>query len=173
MICIIAGLLNIFYKKRLGGRVKKPLSILFLAVWAFLFSLPCFAGGDTKVEVPPKASHALKQYMSKFGSLVAGLEILKLKEKNPDWKTIDKTVADMNQTLSDMQKADTNNAYKEYTDLLATSLADIRQLAEKKDRNIYNSFDKLSNTCFQCHAAHRPADFLKPKKNQQLSGQND
>lgn len=153
-----------------GGIVKKYFFILFLFAFAFsIFNPAVFAGGDPKTDIPPTASHALKKYMSKFGTLVAGLEILKLKEKKPDWASIDYTLSEMNKTLSEMQKADSSNAYKEYTDLLATSLADIKKLSEKRDKAIYDSFDKLSNTCFQCHAAHRPSDFLKPKKNQQYT----
>ncbi len=150
--------------------MKKYFSILFLLVFVLLtFNLNVFAGGNPKGDVAPSATHPLKKYMAKFGTLVAGLEILKIKEKKPDWASIDYTLNEMNKILKEMQDVDTTNAYKEYTDLLANSLADIKKLSDKKDIHIYDAFDKLSNTCFQCHAAHRPADFLKPKKNQQLS----
>jgi len=147
---------------------KSLLFLSFILVTSFTLS-SLHAGGDPKSGVDPIISHNLKQYMSKFGALVAGLEILKLKEKKPDWESIDHTIGELNQILSQMQKADTTNSYKEYTDLLATSLADINKMSQKRDKNIYNAFDKLTNTCFQCHAAHRPADFLNPNKNQKIS----
>ncbi|GEM_PF-2788277 len=127
------------------------------------------AGGSSTAEISPTASHALKQYMAKFGTLMAGLEILKVKEKKPDWASIDLTLSEMSKILMEMQKTDTAGAYKEYTELLATSLVALKKMSEKKDKNIYEGFDKLSNTCFQCHAAHRPADFLKPKGNERIS----
>lgn len=148
----------------------KKLALLFAAILlGLLSSQTLFAGGDPKVDLAPLASHALKKYMTHFGSLVAGLEILRLKEKKPDWQSIETTIHELNKLLSDMQKTDTTHAYKEYTDLLATHLANIKKMSEKRNINIYDEFDKLTNTCFQCHAAHRPADFLKPKQNQRLS----
>lgn len=149
--------------------MKKYSLYLLLMVLVCTVSYNLKAGGNMKPGVDPIISHNLKPYMSKFGTLVAGLEILKLKEKKPDWESIDQTLTEMNKIVSEMQKADTLNAYKEYTDLLSSSLADIQKMSQKRDKHIYDAFDKLTNTCFQCHAAHRPSDFLNPKKNQKIS----
>jgi len=109
--------------------------------------------------------------MANFGSMIAGLEIMKLKEKKPDWDAINITLQEMSSTLSEMQQADTTNAYKEYTDVLAAGLVDLKAQSKIRDKKIFEGIDKLSNTCFQCHAAHRPADFILPKKNQRLTDQ--
>ena len=172
--CLLGGRPNGWKRESETMRdfMKKIILVLIVLSTAIAASFGLYAGGDPKSGVDPIISHNLKQYMSKFGTLVAGLEILKMKEKKPDWESIDHTLIEMNQTLSEMQKVDTTNSYKEYTDLLATSLADIKKMSQKQDKNIYDAFDKLTNTCFQCHAARRPSDFLKTKKSQQISGVN-
>lgn len=120
-------------------------------------------------EVEIKTTRDLKQFMQKFGSLVAGMELIRIKEKKPDWPSIDLTVREMSAALESLQKADKTNAYKGFTDQLTAQMIVIKKLDEKKDSKIYEAFDKLTNTCFQCHAVHRPADFLKPKGGREIS----
>ncbi len=122
------------------------------------------AGGKPTNPVDPQTTISLKQYMAKFGTLMAGVEILRIKEKQQiDWETIDLTLNEMTKTLNDMQAADKTGAYKAYTELLSGQLNDLKKQSQEKNKKIYDSFGKLSHTCFGCHAAHRPADFLVPK----------
>ncbi len=138
------------------------LSQMFLLVLLSSFSLQ--AGGKPTNPVDPQTAISLKQYMSKFGTLMAGVEILRIKEKQQiDWDTIEITLNEMTKTLNDMQLADKTGVYKAYTELLSGQLSDLKKQSQEKNKKIYDSFGKLSHTCFGCHAAHRPADFLVPK----------
>src|SRR5262245_19444068 len=141
----------------------------FLFVFGLTSPLRLEAGGGPPPEFEIKNSRDLKQFMNKFGTYIAGIEILKVREKNRDWGTIDLTLKEMEQNLQALQKADTSNFYKEFTDQLATQLADLKVMSQRKDKKIFDGFDKLTNTCFQCHAVHRPSDFLKPKENRRIS----
>jgi hypothetical protein len=145
--------------------LKKYFVPCFLVVSIFLFiqSTLLLAGEGAK-EVAPLTTRELKQYMAKFGSMMSGIEILQMKEKKPDWQAIDITLNEMIQTLQEMQKADITNAYKNYTDVLASKLEELKKMSRKRNKNIYEGFDNLTNTCFNCHAAHRPGDFLIPKE---------
>jgi hypothetical protein len=149
--------------------VRNFLSAIFLALFAFTPLASSYAGGDNPPDVEIKTTRDLKQYMYKFGSMLAGIELLRAKEKKIDWEAIHITLVEMNKTLEAMQAADKSNAYKNFTDQLTAQLIELKRLSEKKSPQIYDSFDKLTNTCFQCHAAHRPADFLKPDPNRRLS----
>lgn len=125
------------------------------------FSHFSWAGGAT---VPTtRSTAALKKYMANFGSMMAGLEILRVKEKKPDWEAINLTLKEMSDTLAEMQKADAENAYKEYTDVLASGLVDLKKKASERNKGFFDSVDQLTDTCFKCHAAHRPGDYLVPK----------
>ncbi len=138
----------------------------------FFISSLLIAGGNTDPStIEIKTTRDLKQYMYKFGSLVAGLEILRAKEKNPDWSAIEITLKEMSQNIEALQRADKKNTYKSFTDQLSAQVITLKRMNDKKDSRIYDGFDKLTNTCFQCHAVHRPADFLKPNENQRLSHQ--
>ena len=145
----------------------KTLSRLFLATaWSLLtFSTPLAAK-----QLPPHPSQpataatpSLKQYMSTFGTMLAGLEIMKIHEKNVDWEAVDLSVREMSQSLDAMQKADTQNRYKEYTDILAAGMIDLKEKSAKRDKGFFKAVDQVSETCFKCHAAHRPGDYLVPK----------
>jgi hypothetical protein len=138
-----------------------------------MLSCPAYSGTPAVTSDQPatRSTAALKVYMAKFGSMFAGLEIMKIKEKKPDWEAIDLTLQEMSSTLAEMQKADEKNTYKEYTDLLAAGLVDLKAQSKRRDKKIFDGIDKLSNTCFQCHAVHRPADFIMPKKDQRISGE--
>ncbi len=147
-------------------------ALMVFIMGSWLFSPKAFSGGAADpAALTSENTRALKKDMSKFGSLLAGLEIIKLKEKKPDWDAINLTLQEMSSTLSEMQNADTNNVYKEYTDVLTSGLLDLKQKAQKRDQTIFDGIDQLSNTCFKCHAAHRPADIILPKKNQRISGE--
>ena len=117
-----------------------------------------------------RSTMALKDYMAKFGSMLAGLEILRMKEKKPDWEAIDLTVQELSDNLAAMQKADSTHAYKEYTDVLGAGLVEMKEKARKREKGFFKSVDRLSDTCFRCHAAHRPGDYLAPKKEMRISG---
>jgi hypothetical protein len=142
---------------------KKIILFTQLFFSLFLSSFPLQAGGNTTAPVDPQTTIALKQYMSKFGILMAGIEIQKIKEKQLDWALIDSTLTEMTKSLNEMQLADKNNIYKAYTELLSAQLTELKKQSQEKSKNIYEGFGKLSHTCFSCHAAHRPADFLTPK----------
>jgi len=142
-----------------------------------LLALTCFpqavsAGPAAAPEgsVATRSTASLKKYMAKFGAMFAGLEIIKLKEKKPDWEAIDLTLQDMSSTLGEMQKADADKRYKEYTDVLAAALSDMKMQSQKRDKKIFESIDKLGESCFRCHAAHRPSDYILPKKDKRITG---
>lgn len=126
-------------------------------------------------EAQVRSTMMLKKYMSHFGSLVAGMEILRYKEKTTDWEAIKITLEDMRDTLKKMQEADPEGRYREFTDVLSNNLKEVETWTQKKKRDqSYEAFDKLTGTCFACHAVHRPSDFLIPnpknrKKNEKLS----
>ncbi|MFO1462778.1 MAG: hypothetical protein U1F66_03305 [bacterium] len=115
-----------------------------------------------------RSTASLKQYMSKFGSMLASLEIIQLKEKKPDWPAIDIAVQELSNTLAQLQKADQDNAYKEFTDVLAAGLVELKAKSAKRDKTFFRSLDKISESCFKCHAAHRPGDYLIPKDDKDL-----
>jgi cytochrome c556 len=112
------------------------------------------------------ATPSLKQYMATFGTMLAGLEIIKVQEKNIDWEVVDLSVREMSQTLDAMQKADSQNRYREYTDILAAGMIELKEKSAKKDKGFFKALDKVSESCFKCHAAHRPGDYLIPKDQQ-------
>ncbi|MBL7685837.1 MAG: hypothetical protein JNK65_07395 [Deltaproteobacteria bacterium] len=147
----------------------KFVSLSLLCATLFLNTPLLHAGAVDPSEIEIKTTRDLKKYMYKFGSMIAGIELLRSQEPKPDWKVIDLTLKDMTQTLNAMKKADKKSIYKGFTDQLEAQLEELNQLTAKKDSKIYDSFDKLTNTCFQCHAAHRPADFLKPDRTKPYS----
>ena len=118
------------------------------------------------------ATPSLKQYMATFGTMLAGLEILKVHEKNVDWEVVDLSIKEMSQALDAMQKADSQNRYREYTDILAAGMVELKQKSAKRDKSFFKSLDQVSESCFKCHAAHRPGDYLIPK-DPRYSGQKD
>ncbi|MCC6273997.1 MAG: hypothetical protein IT572_11085 [Deltaproteobacteria bacterium] len=137
-----------------------------LSLAALLLGLGLEAGATQPMTHPPatRSTIGLKQYMAKFGSMLAGLEIIQLKEKKPDWPAIDISVKELSETLAEMQKADKDNAYKEFTDVLAAGMVELKEKAAKRDKSFFRSLDKVSESCFKCHAAHRPGDYLIPEK---------
>jgi hypothetical protein len=112
----------------------------------------------------------LKEYMADFGTLVAGMEILQLKEKTPDWAAIETTLREMDQTLQKMKAADQAGNYKEFTDILDQNLQEVKKYGKAKNKRVFDAFNKLTEGCFKCHAAHRPSDFpLPPKQSPKIS----
>jgi hypothetical protein len=149
--------------------VKIPFQISLLAT-LILFAGPASAADPMGHPATATRSTAnLKPYMAKFGSMLASIEIIQLKEKKPDWPAIDIAVNELSQTLSQLQKADQENAYKEYTDVLAAGMVELKQKCAKRDKSFFRSLDKISESCFRCHAAHRPGDYLIPKDKDLLS----
>jgi len=154
-----------FLKKELG--LKK---YFFAAAFCLIILSPLMShAGPVESRPDTVSTKALKQYMSKFGALVAGLEILRTKEPKPDWAVIGISLKEMDTNLQQMLKTDKTGAYKNYTDALTEQMAELKKMNEKKDKRIYDGIDKLTDTCFKCHAAHRPGDFLNPKADQKLS----
>lgn len=117
-----------------------------------------------------RSTMVLKKYMSQFGTLVAGMEIMKIKEKKIDWPAIQITLAEMQKTLTEMRAADKAGNYREFTDILQRNLDMVKVYGQKKDPKVYDSFDQLTETCFKCHAAHRPSDFPLPSKEAPTTG---
>lgn len=148
-------------------KLKQGWLILVVSALAVIPTLSLWAHSQksSQEKNPPevRSTMMLKEYMAHFGSLVAGMEIMKLKEKNPDWDAIRITIQQMGQTLKQLQAADKEGNYKEFTDVLEKNLSEVKNYGDKKDKRVFDSFEKLTNTCFQCHAAHRPSDFLIPK----------
>ena len=121
-----------------------------------------------------RSTMALKKYMGEFGTLVAGMEIMRIKEsKKPDWEAIQITIEDMAATLKKMQAADKAGNYQAFTATLEENLKEVQAFGKKKDKRVFDSFDKLTQTCFKCHAAHRPSDFPIQKKKPPLISQQE
>lgn len=144
-------------------KIKNISIVSVLIVFLLILSFELRAGGTVIPLTNSETTTTLKQLMGKFGILMAGIEIQQTKEKKPDWETIDWTLSEMTQVLNKMQAIDTTGAYQKYTEVLAAGLIDLKKKSKKKDRHIYEGFGQLIQTCFQCHAVHRPADFLFPK----------
>lgn len=125
-------------------------------------SARAFSGAEGSIP-DMETLRALKSFMSRFGVMVAGIELARAKEKTMDWEAIQISVEDMNQIFKELKGADKQRLYKPYFDELAVRLKEVSAKARKKDAAFYESFDKLTDTCFRCHAAHRPNDFLMPK----------
>lgn len=144
---------------------KLTLIILFLTLTVST-SLEAYSNKKMDPNNPAqvRSTMLLKKYMSKFGIMVAGLEILRSKEADPDWEAIALTIQQMDKTLKEMRVADKEKNYEAFTKILESNLAEVKAYGSKKDKKVFDSFQKLTQTCFNCHAAHRPTDFLIPKK---------
>jgi hypothetical protein len=151
---------------------KTFLMILFFLGWGPALLL-AYSQPAKKNPTPEQARHTtyLKKYMSDFGSLVAGMEILQIKEKKPDWEAINVTLRDMEDSLYRMRMADQEGEYKAFTDVLYENLREVQAYGQKKDKKIYEAFEKMTQTCFQCHAQHRPRDYLVPKDKVSQAGE--
>ncbi len=121
------------------------------------------AFGKLNTSSDAENAFTLKQLMVRLGTLMAGIEILQANEKTPDREAINWTLNEMSKTLKQMQSIDKSGAYKKYTDVLAAGLLDLQNKNRKKDKHINDGFSNLIQTCFQCHAMHRPTDYLFPK----------
>jgi hypothetical protein len=119
--------------------IRTLLSSIFLGLFLFSSLSASYAGGANPPDVEIKTTHDLKQFMYKFGTLIAGVELLRAKEKTIDWAAIHITLQEMSQTLQAMQLADKTDAYKSFTDQLDSQLAELRKLSEKKSPQIYDS----------------------------------
>jgi hypothetical protein len=154
---------------------KKIFSIFLLLLSCGFVSLNLYGYSKKPVTDDPEAARStliLKKYMSDFGTLVAGMEIMKYKDQKPDWEAIDITIQEMNRTLEAMKQADQAGNYREFTDILEKNLAEVKSYGKKRDKKVFDAFDKVTDACFKCHAAHRPSDFLVPKeKEPRISGE--
>ncbi|MBF0492729.1 MAG: hypothetical protein HQM15_08110 [Deltaproteobacteria bacterium] len=144
-------------------KIKTFLTVIALFSLTLILCHTLISGPAIILDSNPQVIQDLKKSMYRFGSLVAGLEILRVKEKQPDWETIDVSIKEIENIIHEMQKLDKDEVYKQYTANVSSQVTELKKLSKKKDKKIYEGFDKLSNDCFQCHAAHRPADFLKSK----------
>lgn len=141
----------------------KKIFFTLLALVMITSSLPAWSGS---VEGTPSkhSTKALKKYMARFGSYIAGINIARYQDEKPDYEMIDTSVNEMLKSLNDMQKYDKDGLYKNYTSQLEKQLVSIKTKTAAHDQNIYKAFDGLMDTCFGCHTAHRPANFLEPTK---------
>lgn len=127
-------------------------------------SMPAEAGPVSTAKIPPKTTAALREFMLRFGSEAISLEILKSKERKPDWDAIGETVNEMDSVVVQMQKADKKNDYKAFTDSLSMYVAKMKEYSHKKNRKVFKVYTELSETCMQCHAAHRSPNYLGDKQ---------
>src|SRR5262245_20265068 len=110
--------------------MKKTIVLLFAA--ACLLGLVSLQAG--KMSGPPpdgQVLQTLKKTMQQFGTLVAGLEIMRAKEPKPDWPVVAKTLKEMDAALKTMQQADTAATYKKFTDQLGERLEELNRLSQK------------------------------------------
>lgn len=117
---------------------------------------------------PILATQNLKEFMAHFGVTLSGLELMHAKEEKPDWEAIAISVKALDKNLKEMQAANKVKAYEEYLKTLSQKVEILKSQSAKKDPAIFKTIDETSNTCFRCHAAHRPADFY-PSKTQPIS----
>lgn len=140
---------------------------LLLVVLSLLFILGFSSANQVQakaLETLERSTLALKIYMKDFGGFISDLEIMRLKEKKPDWSVIQNSLDNMAKTLAEMKAADVEKKYQQFTGLLTDRVSEMKAYAKKKDKKkFYESFDQMTNTCFSCHAVHRPSDFLVPK----------
>jgi molecular chaperone GrpE (heat shock protein) len=134
--------------------------LLMITVFSFSTSIWAKQMPHPTTTPSPQTVEILKKTMSQFGSMVAGLQILMVKEKKPDFEAIEITLQEMKEALAKLQKADVNQDYKPFTDQLALSLEKVTEQNKKKDKKIYKGIDKMTDTCFRCHAVHRDQNFL-------------
>lgn len=153
--------------------MKKIISFCFFVFLTGFFAGPLWAYPESvpsNTSTPILSTGYLKQFMAKFGTLVAGLEIMRAKDEKPDWKAIEWTVNEMKKNWKETQKATSSvEAYQGYLQVLSLHIEALDKKTKKKDKGIYDAVDAMTESCFQCHTAHRPADFLVPKNNQKIS----
>ena len=140
--------------------MKKNLPYLVVFGMILAFGTPAHAGMVTG-KVDAKTTAALKEFMLHFGSEAISLEILRSKDKHPDWDAIGETVTEMESVVIQMQKSDKKNQYKNFTDTLATYVSQMKELSHKHSRKVFKIYNDLSLTCMQCHATHREPEYLK------------
>jgi hypothetical protein len=145
---------------------QKFLVLMLLAIFGLVWTTfqPLNAQENEKKTNIISTMNDLSTYMGRFGVTVAGLEIMRNKDENIDWQLIRSEVRELNKVLAAMKKSDQTKKYNSFLDELALRLREVTQKAKKKDPSFYDSFDKMTDSCFACHTAHRPADFLKPNK---------
>ena len=141
----------------------KSLIVLFLLVG--VLGASWVNAQDNRHLTNPK----LKPYMTKFGTMFAGLELMYLKEKKIDWEVVNQSIDEMSKALSELQANDSEGRFKDYTSELSLIMKDLQSLAKKKSRKFFPALDKLDETCFKCHAVNRPSDFPVLKKSDQIS----
>lgn len=141
------------------------IGLTLMGSFTFLLVQPLAAKDKANVPVQ-RSTIELKKYMKNFAGFISDLEIMRTKEKKTDWKLIQDSLNKMSKTLHEMQTADTQKKYQQFTSLLEERVNEMQDYTNKKDKTeFYDSFDKMTNTCFSCHAVHRPSDYLMPTEN--------
>ena len=136
--------------------MKKLIFILSLFLLAPIFSF----GGEISGKIPPKTVISLKQYMSRFGTTVASIELMREQNKKPDWDIVNESLDTMKKTIQEMKQVDAQNQYIEFTSVLDQQFLALEAAAKKKNKQFYKLFDDMLETCFTCHKTHRSPDFL-------------
>jgi len=136
--------------------MKKLIFILSL----FLFVPVLSFGGEVSGKISPKTVISLKQYMSRFGTTVASIELMREQNKKPDWDIVNESLDTMKKTIQEMKQVDAQNQYIEFTSVLDQQFLALEAAAKKKNKQFYKLFDDMLETCFTCHKTHRSPDFL-------------
>lgn len=140
--------------------MNKPMKLLIILLALSLTSAPFLQAGEPQTPASKKVTLALKQYMAQFGTMAAGIELMREKDKKPDWSIIQSSLESMQKTLEQMKAADTQKNYVEFTSVLDRQMGLLEVAAKQKNKKFYSSFDELLDTCFNCHKSHRPDNFL-------------
>lgn len=140
--------------------------ILFRFAFGFLltFAFCALHRPGRAQEIDTQTSQALKQYMMNLSTLLSDLEAQQMREGPKDWKAIQTKVKAMEETLKNMKKTDSKQAYQKYLNDLEANLNAMETLSEKKDTKTFGQLADLKNACFQCHAAHHSGGYFKGKE---------
>ncbi len=138
-----------------------PTRRIFASFFLFFCLLGLFWTSSSFGEADSKSNPALKEAMAQMGALLSGIEISRMRQEKPDWQEIGQTISKMSKLLDKIKKMDTDHSYQPYTDVLGAALLDLKRSSAKKDKNIYNQLEDLTEKCFRCHAAHRSDSYWR------------
>ncbi|MBL7685838.1 MAG: hypothetical protein JNK65_07400 [Deltaproteobacteria bacterium] len=102
--------------------------------------------------------------MTNFDQLMTDLKVMQIKSKNPDWQSLENLFEKMTQNVIDLKKYDQSKGYHAYLSRLEQTLHFLESESKRKNPNIFQKSEALTETCFGCHATHRNQDiFFKGK----------
>ncbi|MCB1214575.1 MAG: hypothetical protein KDK66_03770 [Deltaproteobacteria bacterium] len=145
------------------------LKIIFLplVLVAFFLSTSLFALPPSQLkgkgEMPKAVQVKLRGYMGKLGGLFASVQIDESALKSGegvDWDTLGIAFKEMEDTLKEIRSIKEFKNYDAFFGQLESDLRTVKGYQIKKNPKVFDAFNKMTNTCFSCHALYRPENFL-------------